>query len=113
MSSILETMATTDGTDESWEQVHSALVPLLRADNNTNIAYLAAEYVCLLGSLAGCVWLYGAWTGGVLSTSAFAALAVVGIVVVAVFQHRLSGLGHEGSHYALFRNRLANELASD
>ena len=31
----------------------------------------------------------------------------------AVFQHRLSGLGHEGSHYALFRNRLANELASD
>jgi fatty acid desaturase len=38
---------------------------------------------------------------------------MLGVVVVAVFQHRLSGLGHEGSHYALFRNRLLNELASD
>ena len=27
--------------------------------------------------------------------------------------HRLSGLGHEASHYALFKNRLANELVSD
>jgi fatty acid desaturase len=114
MASIVErTAETAGGQDESWEQVHSALVPLLRADDTTNIAYLAAEYVGLVGSLAGCVWLYGAWTGGVLSTGAFAGLATLGVVVVAVFQHRLSGLGHEGSHYALFRNRLANELASD
>ena len=33
--------------------------------------------------------------------------------MIAAFQHRLSGLGHEASHYSLFKNRLANELVSD
>ena len=34
-------------------------------------------------------------------------------MLIAALQHRLSGLGHEASHYALFKNRLANELVSD
>ena len=67
-------VATTDGVDESWEQVHSALVPLLRADNYTNIAYIAAEYAGLIAALVGCTWLYGAWTAGALSPRAQAAL---------------------------------------
>lgn len=40
-------------------------------------------------------------------------MAAVGIVAIAAFQHRLSGLAHDASHYTLFRNKLANELASD
>ena len=103
-----------DGTtDLTWDETHRALVPLLRADNHTNIGYLAGEYAGLLASLAGCIGLYGLWSGGGLTTPSFLSLAVLGAVAVAVFQHRLSGLGHEASHYALFKNRLANELASD
>ncbi|WP_165248771.1 fatty acid desaturase family protein [Paludisphaera soli] len=100
-------------TDWSWDRTHRALVPLLRADNHTNIVYLLGEYVGLLGSLAAGVIVYRAWASGGLSNVAFAALAALVVFAVAVFQHRLSGLAHEGSHYALFRNRLANELASD
>src|SRR5271166_958155 len=48
-----------------------------------------------------------------LSTAGFLALSVLGMAVIAAFQHRLSGLGHEASHYALFKNKLANELVSD
>jgi len=113
MSQAITTTEHGASTDWSWEQTHRELVPLLRADDRTNILYLAFEYAGLLGSLAGCVVLYRAWAAGGISTPGFAALAALGVFAVAVFQHRLSGLGHEGSHYALFRNRLANELASD
>ena len=34
-------------------------------------------------------------------------------MLIAALQNRLSGLGHEACHYALFKNRLANELVSD
>ena len=107
--------ATADETsaDWTWDRTHRALVPLLRADDRTNFRYLLGEYAGLVGSLAGCAWIYRSWAAGGLSTGAFAGLAALGVVAVAVFQHRLSGLGHEGSHYALFRNRLLNELASD
>jgi fatty acid desaturase len=43
----------------------------------------------------------------------FVPATMLGITLVAVFQHRLSGLAHDASHYTLFRNRLVNELASD
>ena len=36
-----------------------------------------------------------------------------GIFAVGAIQHRFSALAHDASHYALFRNPLANELAGD
>jgi fatty acid desaturase len=85
----------------------------MRADNRTNIAYLMVDYLALGLVLAGETVAYGAWTTGRLSTGLFVGCAALGITVVAAIQHRLSGLGHEAGHYTMFRNKLANELASD
>lgn len=79
----------------------------------TNVAYLLADYAGLIAVLAGCTWTYLNWSAGWISTPLFLPLCVAGMALVAAFQHRLSGLGHEASHYAMFRNRWANELISD
>src|SRR4051794_14207741 len=100
-------------SDLSWDEVHHRLIPLLRADNRTNIVYILLEYAGLIACLVACAAAYSAWSAGNLTTAGFVPLCVLGLAAVAAFQHRLSGLGHEGSHYALFQNRLANELASD
>jgi fatty acid desaturase len=105
--------ATETFDDLTWDDAHRLLVPLLRADNHTNIWFIGCEYAGLVASLAVCARLYWSWSAGNLATTAFVPLALVAVVVIAAFQHRLSGLGHEASHYALFRNRLANELVSD
>jgi fatty acid desaturase len=110
---MASTLTTQDPADLSWDETHHLLIPLLRADNHTNILYILAEYVGLIASVGGCGWLYYSWLAGQLSTGAFIPLAIAGVFVIAAFQHRLSGLGHEASHYALFKNRLANELVSD
>jgi fatty acid desaturase len=86
---------------------------LRQLDNWTNWFYLLREYLFLFG-VAVCVLAFHhnreawglAWAWNVPVT----ALAVV---LIGVGQHRLIMLGHEASHYMLFRNRLLNELASD
>jgi fatty acid desaturase len=113
MTWMAETLETSSGGDLTWDETHRLLIPLLRADNHTNILYLAGEYLGLIASLAGCAWVYSSWSSGQMATWAFVPLAILGMAVIAAFQHRLSGLGHEASHYALFKNRLANELVSD
>jgi fatty acid desaturase len=104
-------MATTD--DLSWDEAYNALVPLMRADNRTNLGYLLREYVVLIGVLAVCATALAAWSTGRVATPAFVPLAACGVALVAVMQHRLSGLAHDASHYTLFKNKLANELVSD
>jgi fatty acid desaturase len=99
--------------DLSWEQTHHALVPLMRADNHTNVLYILREYLGLAVVLAACASAMSAWRAGQIPTAAILPLAAAGIALVATFQHRLSGLAHDASHYTLFKNRLANELASD
>lgn len=99
--------------DLSFDEAHHAVVGLMRTDNRTNIGYIAREYLGLAIVLSGCVWAYRAWEGGQIGTAAFLPMAALGVALVATFQHRLSGLAHDASHYTLFRNKLANELASD
>jgi fatty acid desaturase len=99
--------------DASWHAIHHTLVPLMRVDNRTNIRYIAREYLGLGLALMGCVAAYQAWQGGQIRLTIFMPLALLGMVAVAAFQHRLSGLAHDASHSTLFRNKLANELASD
>lgn len=99
--------------DLSWDEAHHALIPLMRPDNRTNIPYILREYLGLGLVLAACAASMGAWRAGQISTAAFLPLAAIGIALVATFQHRLSGLAHDASHYTLFKDRLANELASD
>jgi fatty acid desaturase len=110
---MAETVVTPESGDLTWAEAHHLLIPLLRADNRTNVGYLLGDYVGLMLALGGCVWVYSAWSAGRLPAAVFLPATAVGIIVIAAFQHRLSGLGHEGAHYALFANRLANELVSD
>jgi len=108
-----EVLSETVPPDLSWDEVHRRLVPLQRADNSTNIGYLTLEYVGLVVTLVGCAWLYRGWESGTLGAGLAIPLFLAGMVVVATIQHRLSGLGHDASHYALFRNRFANDFVSD
>lgn len=103
----------TNASDLSWKETHHELVSLMRADNFTNVKYVVLEYALLAVTLVGCVWSMSAWQRGDLATAAFMPLALGGMLVIAAIQHRLSGLGHEASHYVMFRHPLANEMASD
>lgn len=103
-----------DATDDlSWDDVHQAVVPLMKADNRRNIAFIVREYALLAIALACASTAVARWSDGRLSTATFVPVAACLVVAVATLQHRLSGLAHDASHYVLFRNRLANELASD
>jgi len=86
---------------------------LRRLDNVTNWLYLVRECF-FLAAVAGltiafyqCRGDWGlAWTWN-LPVTLFA------MVLMGAGQHRLTTLGHEASHYMLFKNRKLNELASD
>lgn len=102
-----------DRGDLTWDEVYRRLVPLMRADHLTNLGWIALEWACIATALAACGSLYFGWTADRVSTAAFLPLAGLGILVIGALQHRLSGLGHDGSHFALFRHKLWNDLASD
>ena len=82
-------------------------------DNTKNWYYIARECLslCLVVGLTiafiqlreqwGLAWVWNV------------PVALLAIFVIGAAQHRLTTLGHEASHYMLFRNRKLNELASD
>jgi fatty acid desaturase len=86
---------------------------LRQTDNWTNWFYLLREYLFLFG-VAGCALAFyhcrPAWG---LAWAWDVPVAILAVVLMGIGQHRLIMLGHEASHYVLFRNRLLNELASD
>jgi fatty acid desaturase len=86
---------------------------LRSSDNVSNWYYLCREYLFLalvIGLAVTCYrWRAAAglhWAWDIL-------VSVPAIVLIGAGQHRLITLGHEASHYMLFRNRWLNELASD
>jgi len=86
---------------------------LRRTDNFTNWFYLAREYLfcgAVIGLTVTFYHLRASWDLGWVWNIPVTLLAVL---LMGVCQHRLTILGHEASHYMLFRNRLLNELASD
>jgi fatty acid desaturase len=86
---------------------------LRKTDNLTNWFYLIREYL-FLGSVVGLTIAFYQLRGGWgLHWLWDVPLTLVAIGLVGAGQHRLSTLGHEASHYMLFRNRLLNELVSD
>jgi fatty acid desaturase len=86
---------------------------LRTTDNVTNWFYLAREYLFLAFALAVPLGFYHMREIWGLDWGWNVPVTILGIVLIGVGQHRLVQLGHEGSHYALFRNRVLNELASD
>lgn len=101
------------GGDLSWDEVHHALIPLMKVDNRASVPEIVREYVGLGVVLGVAAALQGGFSSGSVGILAYVAGAAGLVGLVAVFQHRLSGLAHEASHGTLFRNRLANELVSD
>jgi fatty acid desaturase len=99
--------------DLTWDDAYSRVSPLLRQNPWANVRYIAQEWTMLAVVLAGAVWSLTSWRAGELSTAIFLPVAVVSTIAIGALQHRLSGLGHEGSHYSLFKNKLVNDLASD
>lgn len=92
----------------------NALVhPLRFIDNHSNIKYLAVDYLTLaaivIPAIAFCQ-LRGEWG---LAWAWNIPVVTLAVFLVGGVQHRLAGMAHEGSHYIMFKNRLANELASD
>lgn len=86
---------------------------LRHTDNVTNWFYLLREYVALgliVGGTISFYWNREAWGWAWIWNVPITFLAMV---CIGACQHRLTNVGHEASHYILFRNRLLNELASD
>jgi fatty acid desaturase len=84
-----------------------------QTDNQTNLICLVREYIqialvfstamglSIVRYRAGIHW---AWDLPHLT---------IAYILIGGLQHRLAGLGHEASHYTLFKNRWANDLAGD
>jgi fatty acid desaturase len=86
---------------------------LRKTDNWTNWFYLIREYL-FLGSVVGLtIAFYQFRAGWGLHWLWDVPVSLLAIFLIGAGQHRLSTLGHEASHYMLFRNRLLNELVSD
>jgi fatty acid desaturase len=86
---------------------------LRKPDNITNWFHLAHVYLYLITvvGLPVAFYLYREDWG--LSWAWNLPVTFLAVVLIGAGQHRLTTLGHEASHYMLFRHRLLNELASD
>jgi len=93
--------------------VCSSDLALRRIDNGTNWFYLAREYLFVALALAGPLLFYHYRSAWDLAWGWNIPVTLAGILAVGACQHRLTTLGHEASHYMLFRNPLLNELVSD
>ena len=109
--------ATAGGADDLSElrdkQLTQQITQMRKLDNWTNWRYLATEYL-YLGLVLGLGFAVSTcWAQSVISTWLFVPAAILISVLVGIGQHRLVMLGHEASHFALFKSKPLNELASD
>ena len=86
---------------------------LRQADNITNLWYIVVSYIYLITTIGltiaffeyreqfGAPW----WTT--------IPITILAVFMIGAGQHQLTGLGHEGSHHSLFKNKKWNEFASD
>lgn len=94
-------------------QLHKLVQPLRRPDNVTNWLYLAIDYACLTSVVASAIVFCHFHRDWGISSLWAPVVVVIAVCLIGALQHRLAGLGHEGAHYILFRNRKLNEAASD
>lgn len=82
-------------------------------DNVTNWFYLVREWLLLGSILALTITFYINYEAWELAWAWNIPVTLLAIILIGAWQHRLTNLTHEASHYMLFRNRLLNELVSD
>jgi fatty acid desaturase len=89
-------------------------VNALRAcDNRTNWYYLAREWLILIAVFGLSVAFYEFRASWGIPRGWVVPVTVLAVALIGACQHRLTTLGHEASHYMLFRDRRLNELVSD
>ena len=91
----------------------SQINDLRRIDNWTNWRYFAVEYFYLAVVMGIGFFFSVLWAQSIIPTWVYAPLVIVVSIFTGIGQHRLVMLGHEASHFALFKNKKLNELASD
>lgn len=101
------------GKTLNGRELNALIHPLRYLNNRTNLVCLVADYLTLAAVLVltiGFCEMRGAWG---LHWICDVPVVAVGILLVGAVQHRFAGLGHEGAHWILFKNRFWNEFASD
>jgi fatty acid desaturase len=101
------------GKTLNGRELNALIHPLRYLNNRTNLVCLAVDYLTLavvLTATIGFCELHAAWGLHWVCTIPVVAVA---IMLVGAVQHRFAGLGHEGAHWILFKNRFWNEFISD
>ncbi|QEH31776.1 Fatty acid desaturase [Aquisphaera giovannonii] len=93
--------------------LRSEVMKLRRADNVSNLGYLAMEYLSLAAVIGGAVAFAESRERWGLAWSWNVPVFAIALVLVGAIQHRLAGLGHEAAHYTFMRNRFLNDLIPD
>ncbi|WP_158633530.1 fatty acid desaturase family protein [Tautonia sociabilis] len=86
---------------------------LRQVDNARSLACLAREYACLAAVIGGAVLFVESREAWGLSRWWNVPVIAAAIVLVGALQHRLAGIAHEASHFALLREKRVNDLAAD
>jgi fatty acid desaturase len=105
--------AATAGPAVSSPDILRQVNALRQPDNLTNWFYLVREYAFLGAVVGATLAFYHLLEDGGLPWPWAVPVSLLAVVLVGAGQHRLATLGHEASHYSLFRNRTLNELVSD
>lgn len=108
------TNETSAAGDLTRREMFAEIKKLCAADNVTNWFVLVREWAVYAVIVGTCLWAYSSivdhgisrWWG--VPIYAFAVVAIAGWT-----QTRLSTLVHESSHYALFKNRVLNDIAAN
>ncbi len=82
-------------------------------DNVTNIYYIGRIYVIVAATIAATLWSYSAVAGIGLGWWWNIPATLVAILIIGASQHQFGGVVHEGTHYMLFADKKASEIASD
>ncbi|MFO0949106.1 MAG: fatty acid desaturase [Planctomycetota bacterium] len=101
------------GKTQNSKALHEEILHLRSLDNYTNLVYLAIDYITMFAIAAFAVAFFELREQWNLAWGWNIPVAAVAILLMGGVQHRLAGLGHEAAHYALLKNRLANDLVSD
>jgi fatty acid desaturase len=86
---------------------------LRQADNITNLWYIVVSYIYLITTIGLTIafFEYREQLGAPWWTTI--PITILAVFMIGAGQHQLTGLGHEGSHHSLFKNKKWNEFASD
>lgn len=101
------------GTTLNSRDLGKKIQPYRQIDNTTNFWYIGQEYLTLAAILIPTIGLMHYHASFGFHWAWCIPIWFVGMLLVGAVQHRLAGLGHEGSHYILFKNRKLNEMMSD